>query len=178
MNAPSPGRADALKTNQATLKEAYANNPSDAVHSLQARGCVDFDYLGCNIDYPVQWANAGLHERAGGDGSLACPVEILLGSWVACAGVTLAAVAHSMKLKIDSCAITATGTMDFRGTLGVDRNAPIGLTKLQIEFDLVSNESPETLRKLIQLTERYCVVHQTLMQPPELSVTHSIQTKS
>lgn len=167
-------KADSLKLAQQQWKQAYATDPAQAVHSLQASGDVDFANLGCKIDQPRQWSDAGLHERAGGDGSFACPVEILLGSWVACAGVTLAAVAHSMKLNIERCRITATGTMDFRGTLGVDRTAPVGLTHLKLHFDISASEPMETIQKLIQLTERYCVVHQTLKSPPELETSCSL----
>ncbi len=174
MNQSSCGKADSLKTVQKQLKETYANDPSEAVHSLRASGTVDFANLGCKLDYPERWSDAGLHEHAGGDGSFACPVEILLGSWVACAGVTLAAVAHSMKLNIERCRVSATGTMDFRGTLGVDRSAPVGLTHLKLEFEIQSSETPESIEKLIQLTERYCVIHQTLNSPPPLDTSYTL----
>ena len=168
-------KAEKLKSNQADLKEKYTSDGGSAIQTLSATGTVDFDNLACHVSQPAAINPAGLHPSSGGDGTFACPVEIMLAGWVSCAGVTLAAVRHAMKLEIDSCEITATGTIDFRGTLAVDRESPVGLTALNLDFNIQSNEPAEKIEKLVLLTERYCVVHQTLAQPP--GVSSSITTK-
>ena len=162
-------KADLLKSAQAKLKEKYAATPDTAIQNLTAVGTVDFDNLACNITQPNKLNPAGLHPSSGGDGTFACPVEIMLAGWVSCAGVTFAAVGHAMKLSIDACEITATGTIDFRGTLAVDREAPVGLTALNLTFKIESDEPKDKIEKLVQLTERYCVVHQTLCETPRAS---------
>lgn len=164
-------KADALKSNQAKLKEAYSASAESAIQQLSATGTVDFDNLACNISTPAAINPAGLHPSSGGDGTFACPVEIMLAGWVSCAAVTFAAVRHAMKLAIDSCEITATGTIDFRGTLAIDRESPVGLTALELSFNIDSKEPAEKIEKLTQLTERYCVVHQTLANPPKVSTS-------
>lgn len=162
-------KAELLKSNQSELKSKYESNPKSAIQTLSACGNVDFANLAFNLESPKMDSQAGLHPFSGGDGSFECPVEIMLAGWISCAGVTLAAVAHSMHLKIDECKISAFGEMDFKGTLAVDRDSPIGLTNLKIKFDIQSNEERSKLEKLIELTERYCVVHQTFMKMPGLS---------
>ena len=168
-------KAKQLKANQGELKERYLANPDDANQTLEASGFVDFGNLSFVIESPTNLSPAGLHVASGGDGTFACSVEILLAGWVGCVGTTLAAVAHSMKLDITSCRIVASGDMDFRGTLGVDREAPVGLTGLRLDFDFDSQEESEKIEKLIKLTERYCVVHQTFLHPPtiEISISNS-----
>ncbi len=164
-------KATVAKQQQAKLKKDYSNDPESAIATLTATGTVDFDNLEFQISSPTILSPAGLHEMSGGDGSAACPVEIMLAGWAGCAGVTFAAVASSMRLKIDRCQITASGAMDFKGTLAVDKSAPIGLTGLQMSFDIESGEPEESIQKLVDLTERYCVVHQTLSGPPKISVS-------
>jgi len=154
-----------LKAIQTPLKEQYAKCPDDAIVSLNATGTVNIDNLTCRVESDVS-ANgqtvSGLHPSAGGDGNFACSGDMLLQSLVACSGVTFAAVATAMELQISSTTVTAHGTMDFRGTLGVAREVPVGLTSVNLTFDVVSLESNEKIEKLIQLTERYCVVLQTM----------------
>jgi uncharacterized OsmC-like protein len=131
---------------------------------------VDFGNLAVNIDRPDFFSPAGLHPAGGGDGTFACAVEIMLAGLVSCAGVTLAAVATSMQLAIRSARIRCEGEMDFRGTLAVDRNAPIGLTAIRLAFEFETDEDESKINKLIELTHRYCVVHRTLDAPPPVAV--------
>ena len=163
-------KAKQLKANQATLKTQYESEGDSAVQQLRAVGKVDPANLACEIVQPAFLSPAGLHPSSGGDGTFACPVEIMLAGWVSCAAVTLAAVANSMKIELSQATITAVGTIDFRGTLAVSRDSPVGLTALELQFDLKTDASDELVSKLIQLTERYCVVHQTLMKPPSVTV--------
>ncbi|MEM9411697.1 MAG: OsmC family protein, partial [Planctomycetota bacterium] len=156
-------KVDLLKSNQAELKETYQSDPNLAFQTLSASGTVDFANLAFTIQSPSQFDPTGLHEGSGGDGTFACPVEIMLAGWISCMGVTLAAVAHSMRLKIESCHIFADGEIDFRGTLAVDKSAPIGLTKITFGFQFGTSEDTEKIEKLLSLTERFCVVHQTIL---------------
>lgn len=169
--------SDELQALQAPLKQRYRDQPEAANCELTAIGTVDFATLTCRIhaseadesqatgsvataDLP---AVAGLHPMAGGDGTAACSGDMLLQSLVACSGVTLAAVATAMGLNVQSAKVCAVGRMDFRGTLAVDRETPVGLTDIRLRFELTSIEEDQKLDKLIQLTERYCVVLQTLV---------------
>jgi uncharacterized OsmC-like protein len=154
-----------LKALQTPLKEQYAKSPDDAILSLNATGAVNIDNLTCQVESAASvnsHTTSGLHPSAGGDGTFACSGDMLLQSLVACSGVTFAAVATAMELHISATRVTAQGTMDFRGTLGVDRQVPIGLTSIHLSFAVETSESEEKIEKLIQLTERYCVVLQTL----------------
>lgn len=161
-----------LKKLQQPLKHRYAEEPQAAVAKLHAQGNVDFERLACLVS-SEKTAEAGivsgLHPSAGGDGSLACSGDMLLQSLVACSGVTFAAVATAMELKILSARVEAIGEMDFRGTLAVEREVPVGLTSIELVFTVDSDEPPEKIEKLVQLTERYCVVLQTLKQGVEVS---------
>jgi uncharacterized OsmC-like protein len=159
-----------LKQNQAELKQKYQGDPISAVQVLKAVGRLDPDNLACEIIYPKTWSPVGLHPSSGGDGTFACSVELMLASLVGCAAVTLAAVANSMKIEIAEGTITALGQLDFKGTLAVDRNSPVGITALDLQIELTSDASDEKLEKLVQLTERYCVVHQTLHSVPPVNV--------
>ena len=155
-----------LKSLQTPLKERYVAEPSTAVTRLHAVGTVDFDRIGCRVELPPndgRMIHAGLHPMAGGDGTMACSGDMLLQALVSCAGTTLAAVATAMELPIRSASITAEGYMDFRGTLGVDRAVPVGFTMIELRFTLDTAASDEQIAKLLQLTERYCVVARTLM---------------
>ncbi|MDG1898156.1 MAG: OsmC family protein [Fuerstiella sp.] len=165
-----------LRALQAPLKEQYIESPKNAIIAMHATGAVDFDNLTCHVDSatPIEGRTvSGLHPAAGGDGQSACSGDMLLQSLVACSGVTLAAVATAMELQITSTTVTAHGTMDFRGTLGVAREVPIGLTSIDLSFAVETTEPDEKIEKLIQLTERYCVVLQTLQQSIAVSSRRS-----
>lgn len=154
-----------LRARQDPLKQKYRDDPASASVTMRAEGQVDLPSFACHIQSPHGPITAGLHPAAGGSGSEACSAEMLLESLVACAGVTLAAVASAMALPLLSAKIIAEGTMDFRGTLAVDRLTPVGLTEIHLTFDLQGDLSQEQREKLLQLTERYCVIFQTLKQP-------------
>jgi uncharacterized OsmC-like protein len=156
---------DALKALQAPIKQRYQTSPDAAIAQLHAVGIVDFADLRCRVPIPANDGTeiiAGLHPMAGGDGSAACSGDMLLQALVTCAGTTMAAVTAAMGLQIRTAKIEAYGIMDFRGTLGVDRSVPVGFTSINLRFHIDSDAPAEQLDKLIQLTERYCVVLQTL----------------
>jgi len=156
---------DALKSLQAPLKQLYQANPEAAIAELRATGIVDFAALNCRISIPANDGTeiiAGLHPMAGGDGTAACSGDMLLQALATCAGTTMAVVATAMGLEIRDAQIEVIGIMDFRGTLGVDRTVPVGFTSIALRFHITSDVPAEQLDKLIQLTERYCVVLQTL----------------
>lgn len=160
--------AEELKIRQAELKQSYQANPEVARGRLLARGLVDPGHLVCHLSAPESLNPAGLHPQSGGDGSFRCPVEIMLAGLVSCAGVTLAAVAHSMRLELETAEVLVHGDLDFCGTLAVNKTAPVGLTAIEIEFRITSSASDEQLEKLLALTHRYCVVWRTLETPPPL----------
>ena len=159
-----------MKAKQNELKQQYEADPKSALLDLYAEGSVDFERFAFHVEHPSSEGDLGMHPASGGDGSFRCPVEIMLAGWIGCFGVTLAAVASSMRLKIESCAIKATGLLDFKGTLAVDRDSPVGLLDLKLNVQIASQEPAESLEKLIELSERYCVVHQTLASPPKLEI--------
>lgn len=161
---------DELRARQTPLKQRYRDDPASATATLEARGVLDFDRIACRLEGDRSNRPAGLHPLAGGDGSCACSAEMLLESLVGCAGTTLCAVATAMGLPVTAGTITASGRLDFRGTLGVDRATPVGFTEIRLEFHLETTAAPEQVDKLIQLTERYCVVFQTLRSPPQIIV--------
>ncbi len=163
-------KADELRSLQAPLKARYRDQPEAAVVTLKARGTLGEAELSCRVETSGGPVEAGLHPAAGGDGSLACSGDMLLEALVACAGVTLRAVATALSIELESGTITAEGELDFRGTLGVSKEAPVGFRAIRLRFELASKASEVELDKLIHLTERYCVVFQTLRTPPELSV--------
>ena len=150
-----------LQAVQAPLKERYRAEPEAALLTLRADGELDGSQIACSVQTGRALVEAGLHPATGGTGALACSGDMLLEALVACAGVTLRSVATSMELDV-SGSVHAEGDLDFRGTLGVDREAPVGFTAIRLRFELVSDEPEERLAKLIELTERYCVVAQTL----------------
>lgn len=152
---------DALRALQAPLKERYRENPEAALVTLTATGTLDGE-VACNVHTGRALAKAGLHPATGGDGSLLCSGDMLLEALVACAGVTLRAVATSLGIQIESGTIRAQGELDFRGTLGVDRTASVGFTDIQLRFELQTPADDQQLATLLNLTERYCVVLQTL----------------
>lgn len=163
--------AEQLKARQAPIKDRYRQDPPAAVVPLRSRGRLRPVDLVCQVDTPRGTIDAGLHPAAGGDGSGACSGDMLLDALVACAGVTLSAVATAMGISLRGGTITAEGEMDFRGTLGVNRDTPVGITGIQLHFALETDATPDQLAKLIQLTERYCVIFQTLRTPPSLSTS-------
>jgi len=159
---------DELRTLQAPLKERYRDEPEAAIVTLSATGSLG-EGVACSVQTGRALVEAGLHPASGGDGSLLCSGDMLLEALVACAGVTLRAVATSLEIPIRSGTIRADGDLDFRGTLGVDKEAPVGFNKIRLTFKLDADATSEQLATLQKLTERYCVVLQTLAVPPKLT---------
>jgi uncharacterized OsmC-like protein len=157
--------SDALRAVQEPLKDAYRQDPQQAVITLRARGELGDEGISCSVDTGRALAVAGLHPATGGDGSLLCSGDMLLEALVACAGVTLRAVATSLGIAVTGGTVLAEGDLDFRGTLAVDREAPVGFTSIQLSFELDTEASEEQIATLLRLTERYCVVLQTLAHP-------------
>jgi uncharacterized OsmC-like protein len=153
--------AEALKALQAPLKEQYRRDPSAAVITLKAAGKTG-DQISCKVDTGRKLVEAGLHPATGGTGLLACSGDLLLEALVACAGVTLKAVATAIGVLINDAIVLAEGDLDFRGTLGVSKEAPVGFSTIRLKFVIDSPASSEQLDSLLKLTERYCVVYQTL----------------
>ena len=163
---------DELRAVQEPLKQRYREEPGAALVTLRASGTLE-DGIACSVQTGRALAEAGLHPATGGDGSLLCSGDMLLEALVACAGVTLRAVATSLEIPV-SGSVRAEGDLDFRGTLGVDREAPVGFAEIRLFFDLESDATAEQLETLLRLTERYCVVLQTLSVPPTLSATSTV----
>jgi len=163
--------AVALKNVQAPIKEAYRDDPSAALITLKASGRIDEQKIACKVDTGRAVAVAGLHPATGGTGAELCSGDMLLEALVACAGVTLKAVATALEFRLGDATVSAEGDLDFRGTLGVAKDAPVGFSAIRLSFDLDTNESGERIATLIKLTERYCVVFQTLNTRPALSVS-------
>ena len=159
----------ALKEKQAPLKARYREDPQAAVVTLTADGELDGTGVACRVRTATALAEAGLHPATGGDGTQLCSGDMLLEALVACAGVTLRAVATSMGLTV-SGTVHAEGDLDFRGTLGVDKEAPVGFRDIRLTFDLDTAASADEVATLVRLTERYCVVLQTLVSSPTTSV--------
>jgi uncharacterized OsmC-like protein len=162
--------ASRLKSLQAPLKERYKADPAAAMITLRAEGRA-LEGVSCKVQTGKALAEAGLHPATGGDGSQACSGDMLLEALVACAGVTLRAVATAIGLELRDARVVAEGDLDFRGTLGVARDAPVGFKALRLTFVLDTPATEEQLATLIRLTERYCVVLQTLRAPPTVAVT-------
>jgi uncharacterized OsmC-like protein len=163
-----------LQAIQGPLKDRYRSDAGAALITLRAQGELDAEQIACKVETGRALVEAGLHPATGGTGALACSGDMLLEALVACAGVTLRSVATSMELEV-SGSVHAEGDLDFRGTLGVDREAPVGFAAIRLRFDLASDASQEELDKLLERTERYCVVFQTLAGgvPVELSYSTS-----
>ncbi|MDQ0382118.1 OsmC family protein [Amycolatopsis thermophila] len=161
--------AGELRQRQSPLKERYREDPGQALITLHADAELGAG-ISCKVETGRAVVEAGLHPATGGDGSLACSADMLLEALAACSGVTLRAVATSMGLDIRGGRVRAEGDLDFRGTLGVDRSAPVGFRSIRLSFDLDTDASAEQLASLGKLTERYCVVYQTLRTPPEIEV--------
>jgi uncharacterized OsmC-like protein len=163
-------RSEDLRALQAPLKEAYRASPERAVVTLRAAGRLDETAVSCHVDTGRAMVEAGLHPASGGTGLEACSGDLLLQALVACAGVTLRAVATALGLPVHGGQVRAEGDLDFRGTLGVSKEAPVGFTAIRLHFALETDATPEQVATLEKLTERYCVVLQTLRTPPALSV--------
>jgi uncharacterized OsmC-like protein len=161
--------AAALKEIQAPLKARYAEDPGAALITLSADGELDGSGIACRVRTATAIAEAGLHPATGGDGSQLCSGDMLLEALVACAGVTLRAVATALGLEV-SGRVRAAGDLDFRGTLGVDKHAPVGFQDIRLTFELDTTADADQVATLLKLTERYCVVLQTLVRSPSTSV--------
>jgi uncharacterized OsmC-like protein len=163
--------ADELRSLQAPLKEKYKTTPDSAVITLTAKGELDRDNLVCRVETGRQLVEAGLHPATGGSGAFACSGNMLLEALAACAGVTLKAVSTAIGFALKGGSVTAEGDLDFRGTLGVAKDAPVGFRDIRLTFTLDTDEPQERIDQLTKLTARYCVVFQTLAKPPRLSLT-------
>jgi len=161
--------AEDLKALQAPIKDRYRKAPEAALVTLRAQGRMG-EGIACRVDTGRALIEAGLHSATGGSGHQACSGDMLLEALVACAGVTLKAVAVSLNIPLRDAKLTAEGDLDFRGTLGVAKDAPVGFREIRLAFDLDTDAPPEQKQKLIELTERYCVVLQTLRQSPPIRV--------
>jgi uncharacterized OsmC-like protein len=159
--------AEQLKSIQGPLKEKYRDDPQSALITLRAEGRATG--LSCKVETGKVLVEAGLHPATGGDGTAACSGDMLLEALVACAGVTLRAVATSIGVELEGAKVTAEGDLDFRGTLGVSKGVPVGFVDIRLQFELDTNASEEQTSTLLKLTERYCVVLQTLRAAPRIS---------
>ena len=162
--------AEQLRALQAPIKERYKKDAASAVVTLRAQGRVG-EGIACRVDTGKALIEAGLHPATGGSGLQACSGDMLLEALVACAGVTLKAVATALGIELKDATLTAEGDLDFRGTLGVAKDAPVGFREIRLKFDLQSDAAPEQLKKLLELTERYCVVMQTIRNAPPVVVS-------
>jgi uncharacterized OsmC-like protein len=163
---------DELRAAQQPFKEQYKSQPRAALVTLRASGTLDDDVT-CSVETGRALVKAGLHPATGGTGSFACSGDMLLQALVACAGVTLNAVATSIGITLRSAKLTAEGDLDFRGTLGVSKEAPVGFQRIRLLIELDTDATTEEQQKLLQLTERYCVVYQTLIKSPEVTALRS-----
>ena len=163
-----------LRALQAPIKERYKTDPSAAVITLKAKGSIDNEGIACKVETGRAIAEAGLHPATGGDGLSLCSGDMLLEALVACAGVTLKSVATAVEVPLKAGHVIAEGDLDFRGTLGVARDAPVGFRAIRLGFDLDTDAPADQLEKLLTLTERYCVVYQTLRGQPAMAVTHRV----
>lgn len=159
-----------LRAMQAPIKDRYKTDAQAAMITLKARGTLDDTNIACKVETGRALAVAGLHPATGDSGMELCSGDMLLEALVACAGVTLKAVATALDIPLKSGAVSAEGDLDFRGTLGVDREAPVGFREIRLSFDLDTDASDEQIASLIKLTERYCVIFQTLNKPPKLGL--------
>ena len=165
--------ADELRSLQAPLKAQYRERPETALATLMAEGRVG-ENMTCKIETGKARVEAGLHPATGGDGHSACSADMLLEALVGCAGVTLSAVATALGISLRDTTIRAEGDLDFRGTLGVSKDVPVGFKQIRLNFDLDTDATEEQIATLLRLTERYCVVYQTLSHPADISVLHRV----
>ena len=165
--------AAALRAMQAPLKDRYKSEPRSAMITLRAKGAIDDAHIACKVETGRALAVAGLHPATGGSGLELCSGDMLLEALVACAGVTLKAVATALEIPLKSGIVSAEGDLDFRGTLGVAKDAPVGFAQIRLRFDVDTEAPQDKLDQLLKLTERYCVVLQTLRRPPEITASIS-----
>lgn len=161
--------SDTLRARQAPLKARFKDDPASANATLRVVGTLDREHVACRIESQGHTIAAGLHPLAGGDGSWACSGDMLLESLAACAGVTLTAVATAMNISLRGGRVIAEGDMDFRGTLGLSKETPVGFQNIRLRFELETDATAEQQATLLKLTERYCVIFQTLKQPPTIT---------
>ena len=166
-------KAQELKSLQAPIKQRYRDEPKTASITLRAKGKIG-EGVTCNIQTGKALVEAGLHPATGGTGLSACSGDMLLESLVACAGVTLRAVAAALDIPLRDATVRAEGDLDFRGTLAVSKEVPVGFQQIRLRFDLDTDATEEQLATLLRLTERYCVVYQTLNQPPKIDISHCV----
>ncbi len=166
-------KADELREMQAPFKALYREVPEKAVITLKAKGALGAG-ITCKVETGRAIAEAGLHPATGGDGIALCSGDMLLEALVACAGVTMKAVATALELPLRGATVNAEGDLDFRGTLGIDKAAPVGFREIRLSFDIDSDASRDQLDTLMKLTERYCVVFQTLNKRPELKIARRV----
>src|SRR5688500_14334239 len=170
-----PGRekmdAAELRATQAPIKERYKSDPKAAYITLKAKGSIDSDGIACKVETGRALAVAGLHPATGGSGLELCSGDMLLEALVACAGVTLKSVATAIEVPLKSGHVSAEGDLDFRGTLGVEKTAPVGFAEIRLRFDVATDAPQEKLDQLLKLTERYCVVYQTIKNGPKVDVS-------
>ena len=167
-------KSEELRSIQAPLKARYREDPAVAVVTLKASGRLGEEAIVCSVQTGRALVEAGLHPASGGDGLSLCSGDMLLESLVACAGVTLKAVATALGIAIHSGTVRVEGDLDFRGTLGVAKDAPVGFRAIRLAFDLETDASAEEIEKLLSLTERYCVVYQTLRSSPPIEISKRI----
>jgi uncharacterized OsmC-like protein len=163
--------AAGLRALQAPIKDRYRTDPKAAIIKLQATGTLDGSNIACRLETGRALAVAGLHPAAGGSGMELCSGDMLLEALVACAGVTLKAVATALDIKLKSGTVSAEGDLDVRGTLGVAKDAPVGFAQIRLRFDIDSDAPQEKIDQLLKLTERYCVVYQTIKSGPRVEVS-------
>jgi len=163
--------ATALRAMQAPIKEKYKGDPKAAFITLKAKGTLDDSNIACKVETGRALAVAGLHPATGGSGLELCSGDMLLEALVACAGVTVKAVATALDIPVKSGRVSAEGDLDFRGTLGVAKDAPVGFAQIRLRFDLDTDAPQDKLDQLLKLTERYCVVYQTIKSGPPVEVT-------
>lgn len=164
--------ADELRALQAPLKARYREEPAAAKVTLSAEGALGEESITCKVSTGRALVEAGLHPASGGSGLAACSGDMLLEALIACAGVTLKAVATALAIPIRSGQVMAEGDLDFRGTLGVDKETPVGFTEIRLRFQLDTDAAPDQIATLLKLTERYCVIYQTLRNSPRLTLSH------
>jgi len=166
-------KTDELRSLQAPIKDGYRQRPETALVTLRAEGRIG-EGLTCKVETGKALVEAGLHPATGGNGLSTCSGDMLLEALVACAGVTLGAVATALGIQLRDATVRAEGDLDFRGTLGVSKDVPVGFQQIRLQFDLDTDATEEQLATLLRLTERYCVVYQTLSQPAKIHVLHRV----
>jgi uncharacterized OsmC-like protein len=162
--------ATELRAMQAPIKERYKTDPGAALITLKAKGSLDDQSIACKVETGRALAVAGLHAATGGSGMELCSGDMLLEALVACAGVTLKAVSTALAIPLKSGVVSAEGDLDFRGTLGVDKEAPVGFRQIRLRFDVATDAPQDKLDQLLKLTERYCVVYQTIAKGPPVDI--------